>query len=839
MNSTIFLKPFLQVLMIIVFGHFRNGFGLETDTLTVSLVLNDSDTINSSGKQFTLGFFTPNGTTRRYLGIWYRVSPSSVTWVANPERPLNDSSGTATISSGGDIVLMNGNREIIWSSSAVTSPTNATAQLLDSGNLVLIDSSNRTIWETHGHPGNSFLPSMRLSYNSRTGERVVITSWRSPQDPVPGNFTSGLSGTAVIQAFVWDNGVPHWRSGPWNGRVFTGVSGMYSVYVDGFSVGTAEDGSVYITRAFRQEFLSKNFIETDGTLVEAAWNDENDDWDVKWKAPNDDCDVYNKCGPFGLCYINDTPICSCLIGYEPKSQEEWDRGNWSSGCVRKTQLQCDRDNNATDKNREDGFSRLRFIKVPDLMQWSSGEENECKSQCLRNCSCLAYAYDSNTGCMSWYGTLIDVQKFEGNMGSDFYVRAAYSELEKPKDRKVIVVVSVVASLVAASICLFFSWWMCKRKGKATISSSHGKAEASDSDSTEILMGEVNIEELPLYSFDVLASSTNNFDMGNQLGMGGFGAVYQVNFRALQGLDLLHGKLANGEEIAVKRLSAASGQGLEEFMNEVVLISKLQHRNLVRLIGCCVEKEEKMLIYEYLQNRSLDVFLFDKSQNILDWRKRFNIIQGIGRGLLYLHRDSRLRIVHRDLKPSNILLDEDWNPKISDFGMARIFGGNQDQANTGRVMGTYGYMAPEYAMGGVFSEKSDVFSFGVLVLEIISGRKNTSFYNDEFSLGLLGYAWKLWNEDNSGDLIDQRISTPTFAAGITRCMWIGLLCVQESPQQRPTISTVLSMLSSEIVDLPEPEHPGFTEKWSRSHVGPSSSTQSSSANKITITVMEGR
>ncbi|KAL0321180.1 UNVERIFIED_CONTAM: G-type lectin S-receptor-like serine/threonine-protein kinase [Sesamum radiatum] len=805
MNSTIFLKPFLQVLMIIVFGHFRNGFGLETDTLTSMLVLNDSDTINSSGKQFTLGFFTPDGTTRRYLGIWYHVSPSSVTWVANTERPLNDSSGTVTISSDGNIVLMNGNREIIWSSNAVTSPTNATAQLLDSGNLVLIDSSSRTIWETHRHPGNSFLPTMRLSHNTRTGQRVVITSWRSPQDPVPGNFTAGLSWTGVAQAFVWDNGVPHWRSGPWNGRVFTGVSGMYSVYVDGFSIGTEEDGSRYITRAFRQEFLSMNVLETDGTLVEAAWNDENDNWDVNWKAPNDDCDVYNKCGPFGLCYINDTPICSCLIGYEPKSREEWDRGNWSSGCVRKTQLQCDIDNNATDKNREDGFSRLRFIKVPDLMQWSSAKENECESQCLSNCSCLAYAYDSGTGCMSWYGTLIDVQKFEGNVGSDFYVRTAYSELEKPKDHKVIVIVSVIASLVAASMCLFFSWWMCKRKGKATISSAHAKAEGSRSDSTEILMGEVNIEELPLYSFDVLASSTNNFDMGNQLGMGGFGTVYQ-------------GKLANGEEIAVKRLSAASGQGLEEFMNEVVLISKLQHRNLVRLIGCCVEKEEKMLIYEYLQNRSLD---------------------GIGRGLLYLHRDSRLRIVHRDLKPSNILLDEDWNPKISDFGMARIFGGNQDEANTRRVMGTYGYMAPEYAMGGVFSEKSDVFSFGILVLEIISGRKNTSFYNDEFALGLLGYAWKLWNEDNTGDLIDQRISTPTFVAGITRCMWIGLLCVQESPQQRPAISTVLSMLSSEIVDLPEPEHPGFTDRWIRSHVGPSSSTQSGSANKISITMMEGR
>ncbi|KAL0321181.1 UNVERIFIED_CONTAM: G-type lectin S-receptor-like serine/threonine-protein kinase SD1-13 [Sesamum radiatum] len=149
------------------------------------------------------------------------------------------------------------------------------------------------------------------------------------------------------------------------------------------------------------------------------------------------------------------------------------------------------------------------------------------------------------------------------------------------------------------------------------------------------------------------------------------------------------------------------------------------------------------------------------------------------------------------------------------------------------------MAPEYAMGGRFSEKSDVFSFGVLVLEIISGRRNTSFYNDEFSLGLLGYAWKLWNEDDVADFIDKRISSPTFQAEIVRCLHIGLLCVQEFPINRPTISTVLSMLSSEIVDLQMPEHPGFTDRWSRTHVGSSSSTQTQSANNITHTVLEGR
>ncbi|KAL2473282.1 G-type lectin S-receptor-like serine/threonine-protein kinase [Forsythia ovata] len=370
--------------------------------------------------------------------------------------------------------------------------------------------------------------------------------------------------------------------------------------------------------------------------------------------------------------------------------------------------------------------------------------------------------------------------------------------------------------------------MSKRKGKNIIVQQES-GEADSLNSTTIVLrnpeDKVNVEELPLYSLETLVNATNNFHTANKLGEGGFGPVYK-------------GMLANRKEIAIKRLSTASGQGMVEFRNEVAVISKLQHRNLVRLLGCCVEKFEKMLIYEYLQNRSLDVFLFDQSQMVLDWRKRFNVIEGIGRGLLYLHRDSRLKIIHRDLKPSNILLDDEWNPKISDFGMARIFGGDQDQDKTKRVVGTYGYMSPEYALSGRFSEKSDIFSFGVLVLEIISGRRNTGFYNEELSLTLSGYAWKLWNEDNVVELIDKRISNPNFDAEITRCMHIGLLCVQESPLHRPNISTVLSMLSTEIADLPLPKEPLFTDRWNHSHLG-SSSSQTGQTNEITFSVLDGR
>ncbi|XP_042383185.1 cysteine-rich receptor-like protein kinase 25 [Zingiber officinale] len=401
---------------------------------------------------------------------------------------------------------------------------------------------------------------------------------------------------------------------------------------------------------------------------------------------------------------------------------------------------------------------------------------------------------------------------------------------KSNSWKIIVIVSTSA-LFFLLVCSLL-WWKCN----ARLRDHWNRLPTPQTESTENLFREwkpnlsgLNGNEVlqerdgsrpTSFDFATVAAATSNFSDSNKLGKGGFGYVYQ-------------GSLPGGQEVAVKRLSTNSHQGLQEFETEVMVIAKLQHRNLVRLLGYCIQGEEKILIYEYMPNKSLEAILFDPEKKaLLDWPTRFDIIGGIIRGLIYLHRDSVSRIAHRDLKPNNILLDKDMNPKISDFGFARIFMDEQNQGNTRKPAGTLGYMSPEYTIKGLFSDKSDVYSFGIIVLELVTGKRSNSFHELEDTPTLAGYAWSVWREGKADDLVDASIrGTPSCSMNqVLRCIHIALLCVQDRAVDRPDMPAVDRMMANDCDIAQTPKKPTFTLE---------PPAQPETRNEMTVTSLQGR
>nr|XP_011468853.1 PREDICTED: cysteine-rich receptor-like protein kinase 10 isoform X2 [Fragaria vesca subsp. vesca] len=304
----------------------------------------------------------------------------------------------------------------------------------------------------------------------------------------------------------------------------------------------------------------------------------------------------------------------------------------------------------------------------------------------------------------------------------------------------------------------------------------------------------NRSEKGEFSYASIMVATQNFSEDKKIGLGGFGAVYK-------------GKLVTGQGIAVKRLSSTSNQGDLEFKNEVRFLRELQHRNIIQLLGFCIHGVERVLIYEYMDNGSLNTHLFGSSSDLLlDWNKRFNIIEGIAQGLVYLHKYSRLRVIHTDMKTSNILLDAQMNPKITDFGIAKSIADDEETVMTNTIWGTLGYMPPEYQMTGILSMKTDVYSYGVLMLEIISGNKNRKADGNY----LVEDAWQLWQKGAGLELVDPKLEASSINEDqLLRCIHVGLLCTELNEDDRPTISDVISMLTNETVPLPKPTMPAFS------------------------------
>ncbi|PON81461.1 S-receptor-like serine/threonine-protein kinase [Trema orientale] len=814
------LLTFMRIVCLLLL----HTVSFSVDTISSFQSISDGGTLVSEEGTFELGFFSPGSSKDRYLGIWYKNIPvQTVVWVANRCNPINDSSGLLMINnSTGNLELLYQNKSVVWSTSLSKQAKKPNVELLDSGNLVVREENDTNpenyVWQSFDYPSDTLLSGMKLGWDLRSGLNRRLSAWKNWDDPCTADFTWGiefdLQHHTFPEAIMRKGSAQFFRSGPWNGLSFgPAESRPNQLYNFDF---VYKDDEVYYTYNLKNKSELARMVLNSTTNTRSGWTwiEGEQIWRSYFSYPRDSCDNYRLCGANGNCNMSNGPVCQCLKGFKPKSPEKWESMDWSEGCVLEHAVNCQMD------QQNDGFVKFSGLKLPDA-KYSWGNQsmnlNECRAKCLSNCSCMAYTNSDirgqDSGCAIWFGDLIDIRTFPTG-GQDLYIRVQDPEQvntkEKGKtDNKVRAVVIVVAVIGSVSGMILFGFGICRKRALKV----RQEMISQNGDEEEDL-------ELPLFTLSKITTATHNFSMNNKLGQGGFGPVYK-------------GKLEDGQEIAVKRLSMSSRQGVNEFKNEVKLIAKLQHRNLVKLFGCCVEGEEKLLIYEYMPNKSLDLFIFDQKQGkLLEWPKRFQIICGISRGLMYLHQDSRLRIVHRDLKASNVLLDNEMNPKISDFGMARIFGGDQTEGNTNRVVGTYGYMAPEYAFNGLFSTKSDVFSFGIMVLEIISGKKSRAFQHENHEHTLISHAWTLLKEGRPFELIDFWLrDSCNNLQEVLRCIHIGLLCVQQNPMDRPSMSSVVSMLESENVVLPQPKPPGYFMETD-SQVGDHSSS-------MTITAILGR
>ncbi|XP_031250841.1 cold-responsive protein kinase 1-like isoform X2 [Pistacia vera] len=367
-------------------------------------------------------------------------------------------------------------------------------------------------------------------------------------------------------------------------------------------------------------------------------------------------------------------------------------------------------------------------------------------------------------------------------------------------------------------------------GCFTGSSKHGKGDDVPQAYHGVdgqLRGNVNY-----FSYKELRKATEDFHLSNKIGRGGFGTVYK-------------GVLKNGKQIAVKTLSAESKQGVQEFRTEVNTLSDVKHPNLVELLGCCIQGTKRILVYEYVENSSLDrVLLGSTKRNLkLDWKKRSAICVGIAKGLAFLHEELVPHIVHRDIKASNILLDEELNPKIGDFGLAKLFPDNITHITT-RIAGTTGYLAPEYVLGGQLTMKADVYSFGVLVLEIISGRSSGKPNWGDMSKLLLEWAWQLHEEGRLLELVDSEMEEFP-PEDVIRYMKVAFFCTQAAASRRPLMSQVVEMLSKNIrLNEKELTAPGFfqdseSSRGTSSKKSADSTVSQMSSVPITITQVTPR
>nr|GMD80803.1 G-type lectin S-receptor-like serine/threonine-protein kinase At4g27290 [Ipomoea batatas] len=544
------------------------------DTISSTQFLKDGNTIVSSGGIFEMGFFSPANSQNRYVGIWYKQIPyCTVVWVANRDTPITNTSSVVLkiTNPAGWLALVDGNDNAnIWHTSASRLVPNPVAKLLDSGNLVVTDANDDNpenfLWQSFDHPSDTHLPGMKLGRNFITGLDTTISAWKSENNPGMGEYKLSLDPAGYPQLILRKGRKEVHRSGPWNGLGWGGSRGIEKTgYIVRLSVVMNSNEVSTNFKVNNTSTLVRVVLTNSGSLEAYIWADGTGEWTRLLKVPSDDCDEYGYCGAYGSCNYDNYPFCRCLDKFLPRDLAAWDRADFSGGCVRRTPLSCGNGSSS------DGFVKYSGIKLPDTKFstfYSSLNLQECEQVCFNNCSCIAYSSldisNGEHGCLLWFSDLIDISVVPSDgQDQDLYIRMASSDLDhtssskgKKSKRLKLISSSVLAGILVLSLIMTLIVILYKRKRKEI----HLKWEEDQT-----------LSEVSTIRRATITRATDNFSLNNKIGEGGYGPVYK-------------GVLDDGKEIAVKRLSKTSLQGLGEFKNEVNSIARLQHRNLVKLLG---------------------------------------------------------------------------------------------------------------------------------------------------------------------------------------------------------------------------------------------------------------
>jgi hypothetical protein len=779
------------------------------DTLAAGEALAAGDKLISRNGKFALGFFQfqqgpgnnskfPSNTTTTtvsslgwYLGIWFNKIPVFTTvWIANREKPITDhdlKQAQLKISRDGNLVIILNNastESIIWSTTGVVSNStnNATsAVLMNNGNFALIpetSSNEPPLWQSFDYPTDVGLPGAKVGRNKVTGFNHKFISKKSMIDPGLGSYSVEIDSNGVLllrsrkPPFVvyWS-----WPSGKL-GELVSALSALLEMdprtkgllkprYVD-------NDQEVYFTYTLLDE-SSSVFVPIDitGQLKLKVWSQATESWQDVYAQPSDFCTTYAVCGPFTVCNSNSSPFCNCMESFYQKSPHDWQLDDLTEGCARNTPLDCIASNKSTTRST-DVFHPIAHVTLPyDARRIEDATtQSSCEKACLSDCSCTAYAYN-NSICSVWHGELLNVNQDDGNgITSQYvlYIRLAARDLQRiTKSNKRIPRVLIVACIATFGFLIMLVLLLIWRsRFKLCGVPLHGIQGSAGG--------------IIAFRYNDLCRATKNFS--ERLGGGGFGSVFK-------------GVLSDSTTIAVKRLDGAR-QGEKQFRAEVSSIGLIQHINLVKLIGFCCGGDKRLLVYEHMLNGSLDGHLFQSNAStILSWSTRYQIAVGVARGLLYLHKSCRECIIHCDIKPENILLDASFVPKIADFGMAAFVGRDYSRVLT-TFRGTAGYLAPEWLSGVAVTPKVDVYSFGMVLLEIISGRRNSPEVHSSNGYHVTYFPVQAVDRLHEGDLqnlMDPQLQGDFNLQEAVRVCKVACWCIQDSEFDRPEMDEVVRAL----------------------------------------------